>query len=47
MPRLWNSLTGAISRSGHNDAEGRPVSSAALLSQGPLVLTFYRGVWCP
>jgi peroxiredoxin len=30
-----------------NDADGRPVSSAALLSQGPLVLTFYRGVWCP
>jgi peroxiredoxin len=29
------------------DAEGRPVSSATLLEQGPLVVTFYRGVWCP
>jgi peroxiredoxin len=27
--------------------DGQPVSSAALLAQGPLVLTFYRGVWCP
>jgi peroxiredoxin len=23
------------------------VSSAELLKQGPLVVTFYRGVWCP
>jgi peroxiredoxin len=23
------------------------VNSAALLAQGPLVVTFYRGVWCP
>ena len=30
-----------------NDADGNPVSSAALLGRGPLVLTFYRGVWCP
>lgn len=30
-----------------NDQDGTPVSSAALLAQGPLVLTFYRGVWCP
>lgn len=30
-----------------NDPEGKPVSSAELLRQGPLVLTFYRGVWCP
>jgi peroxiredoxin len=30
-----------------NDAEGHPVSSAELLARGPLVLTFYRGVWCP
>ncbi|ALM86012.1 peroxiredoxin-like family protein [Bordetella sp. N] len=30
-----------------NDQDGKPVSSAELLSQGPLVLTFYRGVWCP
>ncbi len=29
------------------DAEGRQVSSAALLELGPLVLSFYRGVWCP
>jgi peroxiredoxin len=30
-----------------NDPDGKPVSSAELLKQGPLVLTFYRGVWCP
>lgn len=30
-----------------NDPEGKPVSSADLLRQGPLVVTFYRGVWCP
>ena len=30
-----------------NDPEGRPVSSADLLAQGPLVVSFYRGVWCP
>ncbi|HWX49761.1 MAG TPA: peroxiredoxin-like family protein [Roseomonas sp.] len=30
-----------------NDAEGRPVSSAELLGRGPLVVSFYRGVWCP
>ncbi|MEE3627610.1 peroxiredoxin-like family protein [Nitrospirillum sp. BR 11752] len=30
-----------------NDADGRLVSSAALLAQGPLVMSFYRGVWCP
>jgi len=30
-----------------NDPDGKPVSSADLLRQGPLVLTFYRGVWCP
>jgi peroxiredoxin len=30
-----------------NDAEGQPVSSAKLLAKGPLVLSFYRGVWCP
>ncbi|HEX7912935.1 MAG TPA: peroxiredoxin-like family protein [Paraburkholderia sp.] len=29
------------------DAEGRPVSSNELLKRGPLVITFYRGVWCP
>lgn len=30
-----------------NDPEGKPVSSAELLAQGPLILSFYRGVWCP
>jgi peroxiredoxin len=29
------------------DADGLAVSSADLLARGPLVLTFYRGVWCP
>ena len=29
------------------DPDGKDVSSADLLSHGPLVLTFYRGVWCP
>ncbi|HEY1926215.1 MAG TPA: peroxiredoxin-like family protein [Caulobacteraceae bacterium] len=29
------------------DADGKPVSSKALLAKGPLVVTFYRGVWCP
>jgi len=29
------------------DADGKPVSSRALLAKGPLVVTFYRGVWCP
>ncbi len=30
-----------------DDPDGNPVSSAALLARGPLVVTFYRGVWCP
>jgi peroxiredoxin len=30
-----------------NDPDGQPVSSADLLVKGPLVLSFYRGVWCP
>jgi peroxiredoxin len=30
-----------------SDQDGNAVSSAGLLAQGPLVLTFYRGVWCP
>lgn len=30
-----------------SDPDGVTVSSADLLAQGPLVLTFYRGVWCP
>jgi peroxiredoxin len=28
-------------------AEGEVVSSTAMLERGPLVVTFYRGVWCP
>lgn len=30
-----------------SDSDGHPVGSAELLARGPLVLTFYRGVWCP
>ena len=30
-----------------SDPDGKLVSSRALLAKGPLVLTFYRGVWCP
>jgi peroxiredoxin len=29
------------------DPDGNLVSSKDLLAKGPLVLTFYRGVWCP
>lgn len=29
------------------DSDGKPVSAAELLAQGPLVISFYRGVWCP
>src|ERR1700722_13135928 len=29
------------------DSNGKPVSSRELLSKGPLVVSFYRGVWCP
>lgn len=29
------------------DQEGNTVSSAARLAQGPLIVSFYRGVWCP
>jgi peroxiredoxin len=29
------------------DPEGNFVNSADLLKRGPLVLSFYRGVWCP
>jgi len=29
------------------DHEGNEVSSTVLLSKGPLVVSFYRGVWCP
>lgn len=30
-----------------SDPEGKAVSSSALLARGPLVISFYRGVWCP
>ncbi len=30
-----------------DDADGNSVSSRALLGRGPLIATFYRGVWCP
>ncbi len=30
-----------------DDPDGAPVSSAELLAKGPLVVSFYRGVWCP
>ena len=29
------------------DTNGSPVSSTVLLEQGPLIVTFYRGLWCP
>ncbi len=29
------------------DSDGNDVSSRALLAKGPLVVTFYRGAWCP
>lgn len=29
------------------DTRGNTVSSAQLLSQGPLIVSFYRGRWCP
>ncbi|KAL6243413.1 hypothetical protein RBB50_009405 [Rhinocladiella similis] len=29
------------------DALGKEVSSADLLAKGPIVMTFYRGEWCP
>ena len=29
------------------DADGNIVSSVELLKRGPLVVSFYRGVWCP
>ncbi|UXX79959.1 AhpC/TSA family protein [Reichenbachiella carrageenanivorans] len=29
------------------DPEGKMVSLGALLNKGPLVVTFYRGSWCP
>jgi peroxiredoxin len=30
-----------------NDPDGKPVSSRELVAKGPLVVSFYRGVWCP
>lgn len=29
------------------DADGNEVALTALLAQGPVVVSFYRGVWCP
>ena len=29
------------------DALGNPISLSNLLNEGPLVITFYRGSWCP
>lgn len=29
------------------DADGNPLSSRTLLAEGPLVINFYRGAWCP
>jgi peroxiredoxin len=29
------------------NAVGKKISSTALLSDGPLVISFYRGAWCP
>jgi peroxiredoxin len=29
------------------DSDGQKVSSRELLARGPLVISFYRGVWCP
>lgn len=29
------------------DAHGRPFDVAALLAKGPVIVTFYRGGWCP
>lgn len=29
------------------DQDGNEISSVEMLKQGPLVVTFYRGVWCP
>ena len=30
-----------------NNAGGEPVHSADLLARGPVIVTFYRGGWCP
>jgi peroxiredoxin len=28
------------------DAHGQPVTLSSLLQQGPVIVTFYRGIWC-
>ncbi len=30
-----------------SDPDGQSISSSDLLARGPLVVSFYRGVWCP
>ena len=30
-----------------NDPDGQPVSLVDLLNRGPVVVSFYRGAWCP
>jgi peroxiredoxin len=30
-----------------DDPDSKPISSTNLLAKGPLVVSFYRGVWCP
>ena len=50
---LWQSniLVGALKAGDRapefslEDAEGRSVSSQNLLNKGPLLITFYRGIW--
>ncbi|TYA74035.1 peroxiredoxin-like family protein [Seonamhaeicola marinus] len=32
---------------GLNNQEGTPILSTDLLNEAPLVVTFYRGIWCP
>lgn len=29
------------------NGDGKEISSATLLKEGPLAITFYRGIWCP
>jgi peroxiredoxin len=38
---------GQISQFSLKDAYGKTVSSESLLKEGPVVLVFYRGAWCP
>jgi peroxiredoxin len=30
-----------------SDSQGSSISTSTLLARGPLVISFYRGVWCP